>query len=574
MPTVQGTLSSDLLAAYDQRTTSNLDEPRGYLGPVYPNKGALDLQVEQPLVSGDMSWGDSPPHSWVVGGTKTKDFGEDWYYRYHIIPAQLDLGNILSASQREIILWNAFFDQRTLSAANVLAGQGVQLTLPPGVSIPYEVDPLEQLKFQLNVSLSGPPTIDNRLRFVIEGFTFDIPITGRRIVLFPFRPDWRSPMDETFEAKSWVLEAANGDEQSGSVWGSHLRRTLEYNVLLTNQDQQTFENLLFTWSSRFFGVPHWAEETQLEAAVNPGGLELVFDVDGRSFEPGGFLVLYNDAYDNEIREIESISGNVVTLATGVLARWEEGTKVYPCSVGLMPDTVAGAYETSCALRAAVSFEMEPSATMPNVRQNEPPLLYRGVELYMGPLNWRGPVAFNYTSGRTKIDAGTGKFSVTAANDFSRASRQHQWIVDTLDAAKSFRAWLGRRQGRAVPCYMPSGREDFTVTTVINPGDLTIDVEENFYANLVAAHPARRDLIVQLWDGQFFPRRILGAAQIVEGGIRLQIDEALGVVAQPEDIMRVSLLNLYRLAGDQVTLRWVTDRVGSAETNLVVKKTVD
>lgn len=574
MPTVQGTLSSDLLATYDQITSANLDTPRGYLGPVYPNKGVVDLQAEQPATLGSMSWGDTAPQSWTVGGTKSKDFGEDWYYRYHIIPAQLDLGNILSASQREIVLWNAFFDQRTLSTANVLAGQGVQLVLPPGVTIPYEVKALEQLKFQLNVSLSGPPSIDNRLRFTIEGFTYDIPITGRRIVLFPFKPNWRSPMDETFEAKSWVLESASGDEQTGSLWGNHLRRTLEYNVVLTERDQQTFENLLYTWSSRFFGVPHWAEETELALAVNATGTELVFETDGRSFEPGAFLVLYNDAYDNEIREVANVDGDTVTLSTGVLKRWEAGTKVYPCSVGLMPDTVSGAYETTGALRSAVAFDLEPSATMPNVAQNEPPELYRGVELYMGPLNWRGPVPFSYTSGRTKIDAGTGKFSVTASNDFSRAQRQHQWVVDSLDAAKSFRAWLGRRQGRAVPCYMPSGREDFTVTSVINPGDLTIDVEENFYANLVAGHPARRDIIVQLWDGTYYPRRIVGSAQIVEGGIRLQLDNSLGVVVQPEDIMRVSMLNLYRLAGDRVTLRWITDRIGSAETNLVVKKTVD
>lgn len=574
MPTVAGTKTSDLLNAFDVYTSENVDTPRAYLGPLYPNKGVRDLlEDEQPII-GPMTWGDTAPQSWTVAGTKARDFGEDWYFRYHIIPTQLDLGNILSASQREIVSWNAFFDQRTLSTANVLAGQGVQLVLPPGVTIPYEVKALEQLKFQLNVSLSGPPSIDNRLRFTIEGFVFDIPITGRRIVLFPFSPDWRSPMDETFSAKSWVLEAADGDEQTGSNWGSHLRRTLEYSVTLTDRDQQTFENLLYTWSSRFFGVPHWAEDTVLDVAVNPGGLVLTFDTEGRSFEPGGFLVLYNSPYDNEIREIADVDGDTVTLSTGVLTRWEAGTKIYPCFVGLMPDTNSGAYETSRVLRAPVAFEMEPSATMPNVAQEEVPETYRGVELYMGPMNWRGPVPFSYTSGRTKIDANTGKFSVTASNDFARAQRQHQWVVDKPAAGRSFRAWLGRRQGRAVPCYMPSGREDFTVTSVINPGDLTIDVEENYYSNLVASHPARRDIIVELWDGTYYPRRIVGSAQIVGGGIRLQLDTSLGVAVDPDDIKRVSMLNLYRLAGDEVTLRWLTDRVGTAETNLVVKKNPD
>lgn len=574
MVTVAGTRTNEMFNAFDVYTSANVKTPRAYLGPIYPNKAAQDLKEPYTPLPGNVTWGDTYPQAWTVAGTKTRDFGEDWYYRYHILPTQLDLGNILSSSQRTIILWNAFFDERPLSTANVLPGQGVQLVLPPGVPIPYEVKPLEQLKFQLNVSLSGPPSIHNRLRFVIEGLTFDIPITGRRIVLFPFKPDWRSPMDETFAGKSWLMESADGSEQSGSLWGNHLRRTLEYNVVLQDEEQEILENLLFTWSSRFFGVPHWAEETQLDVAINPGNTVLSFDTDGRSFEAGGFIVLYNDFLDNEIREIADVTGDTVTLATGVLKRWEAGTKIYPCFVGLMPEAMAGAYETSRALRMPVAFEMEPTATMPNVAQNEAPLTYRGVELYMGPINWNGSLPFTYNSGRTKIDANTGKFSVTNAKDFARGGRQHRWIVDSLDAAKSLRAWLGRRQGRAVPCYMPSGRADFRVLTVINPGDLTVDVEENYYANLISAHPARRDIIIQLWNGTYFTRRVLGASQLVDGGIRLQLDAALGQVVQVSDIMRVSLLNLYRLAGDEVTLRWVTDRVGSAETNLVVKKTTD
>lgn len=574
MATLPGTKTTYMESGYDIRTSDNLDIPRAYQGPWPLHKGLRDTIVDTGAESGPMTWADSMPQTWTIAGTKPRTFSDDWYNRYHIIPAQLDLGNILSSSQRTITLWNAFFDQRTLSTANVLPGQGVQLVLPPGVTIPYEVKPLEQLKFQLNVSLSGPPSIDNRLRFTIEGFTYDIPITGRRIVLFPFKPDWRSPMDETFAGKSWLMESADGNEQSGSLWGNQLRRTLEYNVVLEDDEQEVLENLLFTWSSRFFGVPHWAEETVLDVAVNAGNTVLSFETDGRSFEPGGFVVLYNSYLDNEIREIASVVDDTVVLSTGVLKRWEAGTKIYPCFVGLMPEAMAGAYETSRALRMPVAFEMEPSATMANVAQNEVPLTYRGVELYMGPINWNGSLPFTYNSGRTKIDANTGKFSVTNSKDFARGGRQHRWIVDSLDAAKSLRAWIGRRQGRAVPCYMPSGRADFTVLTVINPGDLTIDVEENYYANLIAAHPARRDIVIHLWNGTYFTRRIVGASQLVEGGIRLQLDSALGQVVQVDDIMRMSLLNLYRLAGDDVTLRWVTDKYGTAETNLVVKKTPD
>ena len=574
MATLAGTKTRYMESAYDIRTSDNLDTPRAYQGPWALHKGLRDTQPDTGAKKGPMTVGDTMPQRVTLPGTAPRTFSDDWYNRYHIIPAQLDLGNILSSSQRIITLWNAYFDQRTLSVANILPGQGMQLVLPPGVSIPYEVKPLEQLKFQLNVSLSGPPSIDNRLRFTIEGFTYDIPITGRRIVLFPFKPNWNSPMDETFSAKSWLMESADGNEQTGSLWGDKLRRMLEYSIAVADEDQEVLENLLFTWSSRFFGVPHWAEETTLNAAVNAGNTVLSFETDGRSFENDGFVVLYNDAYDNEIRQIDTVVGTTVTLATGVLKRWEAGTKIYPAFVGLMPEAMAGSYETSRVTRMPVAFEFEPSVTMSNTAQNEVPLTYRGVELYMGPMNWEGSVPFVFNSGRTKIDANTGKFSVTNPKDFARGGRQHQWVVDSLNAAKSLRAWLGRRQGRAVPCYMPSGRADFTVTKVINPGDLTIDVEENYYANLIAGHPARRDVIIHLKNGTYFTRRVTGASQLVEGGIRLQLDSSLGTAVQVADIMRMSMLNLYRLAGDDVTLRWVTDKYGTAETNLVVKKTTD
>ena len=513
-------------------------------------------------------------HWGIEAQRKMTSFFDDFYNRIFITPGSLDAGNLLSTQTRHIYVWNAYLTPQTLEAAALGPQAGITMTPPFGVSIPYEMQPLRELAFEVRIELSGPPTIDSYANFTVEGVVYTVPIIGRRIVLFPFSPNWGSPVDETITHRSWALAAEDGSEQTGSESGEVPRRTLEYNInLRTALQAQRCENLLFAWQSRFFGVPHWGEEERLDGDVPAGATTVPFNTFGLSLEPGSLIALYLDEDKNEIREVDTVAVDGVTITTGLEYDWPDGTRVYPCFVGLMNDMMSGTRETSTVGRMPVSFDCEPSVTPGNTALNDPALTYRGKELYLERTNWMSAMPFTFSSDAQRLDANTGKFVSYSSSGFSKMSRRHNWTLYNRADIFGFRQFLGRRQGVARSVFMPSGTVDFNMAAPILDTEDILVVEKNEYGALAGAHPARRDIIIELEDGSYFCRRIVGTSDF-DSFTRLQLDSSLGVALDIDDVARISFLTLYRFESPSATIRHLTDSKATVEAVMLAKTTED
>jgi hypothetical protein len=230
--------------------------------------------------------------------------------------------------------------------------------------------------------------------------------------------------------------------------------------------------------------------------------------------------------------------------------------------------------TDTVLRAPVSFEAEPSTAEPNIPVLAADEMYRGYELYVGWLNWKAPLEFSFEVSRQALYFGGGKMGVHSASQYSVRARKHNWTITSREAGHQFRGWLGRRQGRAVPVYMPTGNADFTLIESINPGEGFIDVGDNLYGELAGAHPALRDILIRCRDGRKFARRITGATSLGNSQVRLALDAVIPEAIDKDGVKHVSYLGLYRQAADDTTIRWMTDHIGVAECTLVPKYTMD
>lgn len=534
-----------------------------------------DYVMQRALSGGYGRWHVHVDNHWgVQAQRKMTSFFDDFYNRIFIVPAALDAGNLLSTQIRHIIVWNAYVTSKTLEAAGLGPQVGISMLPPPGVSIPYEMAPLRELDFTVQIDLQGPPTINSYANFTVDGVTYTVPITGRRILLFPFAPNWGSPVDETITHRSWVLTSDSGSEQTGSESGEVPRRSLEFNInLRTPKQAQRVENLLFAWQSRFFGIPHWGEESRTDGAIAAGTQVIPFDTLGLSLEPGSLVALYLDDERNEIREIDQVTASGVTVTTALAYDWPADSRVYPCFVGMANEVTSGQRETSRVGRMALVFDFEPSVTPGNTALNPDPLTYRGKELYLQETNWLSAFPFTFTSDVQRLDTGTGKFAAYTKSGFSKLSRRHSWtLFNRLDIAE-FRKFLGRRQGVARSVFMPSGTEDFTMAAPILDTEDSLVVESNDYGTLVGAHPARRDIIILLKDGRYFCRRILTTSEF-DSFTRLQLDAALGEEIAPKDVRRISFLTLYRFQSPSTTLRYLTDSKATVESMLVTKITED
>lgn len=504
----------------------------------------------------------------VLPGYLGHGYFDDLYNRIYVVPSSINVGNLVSNQSRDVVLWNAYVTPVTVESATFTNGTGLVLNLPAGITLPHELSALAELPLEVQLDVGGPPTINASLDITVEGELYSVPITGKRVVLFPFRPDWASPFDETFVHRSWAIRSEDGSEQTGSEGGNHPRRMFEFNITMMSEHEiNTFENLMFAWHARFFAVPHWAEQSYLESPIVAGDDTLEFDTAGMTLEVGGLVAVYQDFENYEVREIASVAGDLVTVTTAFDFPWPVNTRVMPCFVALANEDVSGSYDTTRVARMPVSFECEPSQTAGNTETGAAPLTYRGFELYLGKINWNASLSFGFRSDQKKIDMNVGKFGSTSTSGYSVYRRAHNWTLFTGEDAQLFRQFLGRRQGVAVPVYMPSGKPDFILAAPSVEDDDFLTVRDNGYTDLVGAHPARRDIIVHFNDGTYITRRITSAVNVV-GGTRLNLDAMHGRPITADLVMRISYLTLYRFESASTTIRWLTNNKGTVQSTML------
>jgi len=144
----------------------------------------------------------------------------------------------------------------------------------------------------------------------------------------------------------------------------------------------------------------------------------------------------------------------------------------------------------------------------------------------------------------------------------------------VDMGRADRAWLRSLlyylRGRQRAVWVPTHADDLTVVAPMTDTALTIDVANVGYSRFGLQRVGRRDIRIELVNGQVLYRRITGSSEIDANVERLAIDSVLGTAMVPEDIARVCWLVLSRGNADRVTLDHITDSEGAAAAQVTFR----
>lgn len=155
-----------------------------------------------------------PANGRALTGTLARSYQQDYYNRVHVNPAAIVLGNVITAQQRAVTVWNAWLDRpQTLISISldgldgmVLSGQG---------NTPLTIRPLQQLSWSVTVGLDGAPTMDGRILWQFDtGAQSVTSVTGNRITAWSFAPNWDSGLTERLEWLTLVERGSSGKEDS------------------------------------------------------------------------------------------------------------------------------------------------------------------------------------------------------------------------------------------------------------------------------------------------------------------------------------------------------------------------
>lgn len=390
----------------------------------------------------------------------------------------------------------------------------------------------------------------------------------------PFPPNWLDAFRETFSFRSTVIQSGNGNEQTNSVWGNYPRRTLDYGVMLERLQAQRLDALLMSWSGRFFEVAHWGEGRKLATAASIGQSTIYGDFSLASFIDGGRAVIWKDSENYELVTISSSAlGGFdpgMILSAPLEKNWPAGSRVFPVFPGIIEGDTAKQRISDRLTRANIRVLCDP-ANMGRATASSPAaVLYRGVELFLDKTNWKSGMRVQSKPDRKVLDKGTPTFEVRSVSHYHSDAMSYSAVMATTVEIASFRRFIGRREGRARPVYMPTGVDDLILVANPTSGLNWIDVEKSLYGELQAAHPARRDLILLLRDGSYITRRITYVDALTTTTDRINLDDVFGATIPMSSVKRVSFLGLYRLSDDDVSLEWRTNSVAEATLDFTLK----
>jgi hypothetical protein len=500
--------------------------------------------------------------SGAVSGSVAASFLQDWYYRVHIVPAVLDLGQLVSAQTRSVEVWNAFFEEHALGS---IAGQNTDgITLAGPIPPPTAFGALESRLYTVVVDLAGPPTVDALYTFDFAFVDAALRILGVRVIGWPFAPDWSEPVLERLEWATDVIESWSGKEQRVRL-RAHPRRGLEYRFLAGDDFARvTLEHLLLFWQARAYALPIWMDVERLRLAVAAGTTQIPVQTAGREFEVGGLVALI-DGLDTEFGEIETIAPDGLTVKTPLARDFPPGTKVAPARAARMEDALDLVYHTDTVVEARVRFRFEQGWAGAAAAE---PDTYRGYPVLIDRTDWSEGLEARHARKLVELDYMTGRRIADDASGVSRVRRSHAWLLHGREAIGAFRAWASARAGRLNPVWLPSQQADFVVVAPIGASSASITVGARRYAATIGPGVGRRDLMILLKDGGRFYRRVIGATDLGDGTEILALDAPLGFAVSPEDVARVSFMVLARCEADAVELAHLTDALAAARLAFV------
>ncbi|MGH8420762.1 MAG: hypothetical protein ACRER3_00210 [Pseudomonas fluorescens] len=553
------TILAGALSAQGFWQSANLDLPRTRI-PVSAFRGALaqPTLLAGPAVEGTIS---VPPER--NEGLAMRTSLNDWYYRLHVIPIRIDLGNLVTNQVRLVKIWSAYFQPQHLESVVMENGEGIDLT-GPGAP-PLEFGPLQMRGWQLAVGTEGPPVIAATLTYRFTGLgDRTIVVTGNRMSAWMLPPDWAQPVIESLEWLTEVQQSASGGE-ARYQWREAPRRSWEFTVIADRRERQVLEHAVFDWSARTWALPVWPDVTWLKAPLSLGVLSIpVPEALLMDFRVGGLAMIWRDVTHYELVEVQAITSDQVQLVRPTANAWEPGARVLPCRTARITDAPSLERISDQVMRSTVRLAAVEVCDWP---ATAPSTMYRGVPVLEQRPDLDQPQTTEFGRQLVLIDGATGPIVVDDFTGRAWPVQSHAWQVWGRRERAALRGLLYWLKGRAEAVWIPSWADDLQLVEPALSTASGIVVAWAGVARFGRAQPGRRHLRIELNDGRVIYRQLSVATELDSMREHLQLDTPVGMALEPSAVRLISWMLLARLTSDTVELSHEHDSEGVARSRV-------
>lgn len=504
-----------------------------------------------------------------IMGDRHRAFVDDYYYRVHISPIQLDLGNVVSTQTTAVLLWNAFLEPRTLTSIDGLQ-DGLLVSGQPAPPLLFPA--LKELEWQVSVTPDGQPVLDTTVTWVFDnGAEPGLRITATRIIAWSFTPDWADGVLERLSFATDILQSESTVEQRRALRLAP-RREFEAPMLIEGRERQLLDLTLFGWGARIWALPIWPDIQLLDVEVSIGATAIPCSTEHLDFHDGGLAMLRGEsAFNSETVEIDVVTLTDLQLKRPTQRAWPAGSRLYPVRSAQLLEQPSLSRLTDQAIRADVHFLVMEPCDWPAVM---PSTLYRGRPVYDARPDETGDLTSSLSRLMLTLDSVAAFPLFTDSADRGLAVLGHRWLDLGREMRAALRSFIYAMNGQQKAVWVPTHADDLTLVDQVTDLATTIDVAYAGYTRFASGKPGRRDIRIKLHDGSVFFRRITGSTELSADVERLAIDTAFGRQILPAEVMRISWMALCRFNGDSIEIEHMTDSEGVAACSMVFKEVRD
>ena len=177
--------------------------------------------------------------------------------------------------------------------------------------------------------------------------------------------------------------------------------------------------------------------------------------------------------------------------------------------------------------------------------------YRSYDVPEISSNWKQDLTLDYQRKMQVVDFGNSVYRDDESG-LPTFVQSHMWALDSRQKITDFRKFLYSRRGRLNALWIPSFMPDLSFVAL---SSVYLDVANIDYATLYNQSINRRDIRIELTNGNVYYRRIVASAVISNTVERLTLDSALGVSVTAADVEKISFMMFGRLDADAIEFAW-------------------
>lgn len=486
-----------------------------------------------------------------------RSFTGDFYYRVWAIPLTLRAQNPRVGTPIPFFIWNAFPDPYTNDLTTITASGDETITL--SVSAPSTFTAVEMREVTVTINNTDVNEIDAEFLFTFELGSAEFNFLATVLEFIFMRPD--PPIGEKWEWLTDVLRSWGGKEQRVAL-RNYPRRFIDYQLAVENEADRREQYRRWHKSINIdVMMPLFQYAGTVTQTAPLGSSTLTLDLSSVDIRDGEPAVLVHPGNEQgELVIVDTVGPGTVTLQAPLTFDVPAGMILSPAhrgrvnnNTGVKMRSVTGNVDLNAQVFDDRATLVRPSATVTVDTYQSIPVLDRR------PLA-EGDVGELFDGGFQDIDYDTGAQERKSAWAHPVFAGTRNYLVQRVlepDEMDWWRLFLEGCKGQQNPFLLPTFREDLTAISEPLPGGSELVVAEGYYVDDLFPYETYKRLEIELSDGSLLRTAVTDALLEEDGSATLTLLEPFGVAT---DIVRVSFLNLARLASD--TVEWQHDHLVS------------